>query len=193
MKIFQIGFNRCGTLSFTKFFVDNGIKSVHWLTEGRKNICLLATKNLSNNKKMFDGIDYTFYSDMEFVSSNKIIYLYEYFRTIDEQYPDSKFILNTRDVDDWINSRLNHQGPHQVKPYIERCMDYYKCNTEEVVEIWKEHYHNHIRNILEYFKDTPTKLLHFRLGESDGQDIINFLPNIKFKYSRFSLTHRGKK
>lgn len=30
MKIFQIGFNKCGAVSLHKFFLDNGLKSIHW-------------------------------------------------------------------------------------------------------------------------------------------------------------------
>ena len=30
MKVFQIGFNKCGTKSLMDFFVQNGYPSVHW-------------------------------------------------------------------------------------------------------------------------------------------------------------------
>jgi len=33
-KIFQIGFNKCGTTSIHQFLLNNGIRSVHW--EGGK-------------------------------------------------------------------------------------------------------------------------------------------------------------
>jgi hypothetical protein len=193
MKIFQIGFNRCGTLSLKKFFTSNGVKSVHWRTQDGKNVCLSAMENLNNNRKMFDGMDYTFYSDLEFVSSDKIVYLYENFKTMDEQYPDSKFILNTRDIDSWVNSRLNHQGPRLKSPYIDRCMNYYKCSQKEVVKVWKDHYHQHVKNVFEYFRDMSEKLLHFNLGESTGQDIVDFLPSIQFRHLDFPLTHVGGK
>ena len=114
MKIFQIGFNKCGTTSLYYFFLLNGIDSVHWKTrigKNRENICITAVKNLCSQKKIFEDLDYVFYSDMEYVSSKQIIYLYEYFNIIHDHYPNSKFILNTRNIDEWINSRLNHNGP----------------------------------------------------------------------------------
>ena len=30
IKIFQIGFNKCATVSLHKFFESNGLKSIHW-------------------------------------------------------------------------------------------------------------------------------------------------------------------
>ena len=30
IKVFQIGFNKCGTMSLCDFFIKNGHKSVHW-------------------------------------------------------------------------------------------------------------------------------------------------------------------
>jgi hypothetical protein len=187
MKIFQIGFNKCATTSLYFFFKLNGIESVHWAErqEGKINsiICLKAIENLSSNRNMFEGMEYVFYSDMEFISSRRIIYLYEYYKIMDEQYPDSKFILNTRNLDDWIKSRLNHQGPFETS-YLKRSMDYFRCNEDKVIKIWKNHYRNHINGVLSYFKNKPGKLLHFKLEKDDANNIIDFLPEFTFRFKK---------
>ena len=127
-RIFQIGFNRCGTTTLIRFFQANNLKCLHW---GRGSIAAgIEAARLEGKPLLFYVDGYFAYGDMEFVEveseSKRLlkkkpfrrlyknlpkdnltpIYAFENFRELDKQYPGSKFILNTRNVEDWINSRI---------------------------------------------------------------------------------------
>ena len=114
-KIFQIGFNKCGTVSLWvlfKYYCKPSIPCIHW-DDGK--LALKIENNLHQDKPLLSGYDYyTFYSDMESVfyenSYPTIIEAYKYYQILDKQYPHSKFILNTRNVDNWILSRINFKS-----------------------------------------------------------------------------------
>ena len=66
MKIFQIGFNKCGTKSLSDFFSNNGYLSVHWDNYKWDNH---FSKNQKENKPLLDGTNphVVFFSDIGFV------------------------------------------------------------------------------------------------------------------------------
>ena len=61
---------------------------------------------LNQIHKKLNYEDATVFSDMTKCSDNKDAK--DYYKLLDIQYPRSKFILNIRDVDNWILSRINH-------------------------------------------------------------------------------------
>jgi hypothetical protein len=96
-KIFQIGFNKCGTRSMHNFFIDLGLKSFHkW-----EKLSPTIQTNIKNNECLLKGVDdYDCFLDCVEILDN--------YKLLDLQYPNSLFILNTRNRDDWITSRLTH-------------------------------------------------------------------------------------
>ena len=66
--------------------------------------------NKRKDRPLLHGIDqFTFYCDMEsdIVCHGKVkqLYAYMYYKILDEQYPNSKFILNIRQLDDWARKQ----------------------------------------------------------------------------------------
>ena len=106
-KIFQIGFNKCGTKTLHHYFSRNGIKSVHW-DEGR--LAQRMFTNLATGKKLVAGYEqFDVFTDMEFLSKSGIyLEAYKLFPHLTSQYPEALFILNTRNREAWIRSRLEH-------------------------------------------------------------------------------------
>ena len=103
-KIFQIGFNRCGTTSIHRFLQANGFRSVHH-DSGR--LALIMDANLRHGRHILSGYEgYDAYSDMEILLPDLHIEAYRYYEQILQQVPGARFILNTRDVDRWVASRL---------------------------------------------------------------------------------------
>ena len=145
MKIFQIGFNKCGTSSLYHFFKGNGIASVH-----------------------LDGFDDD--SDDYFPCVHAYI---NYFTELDKQYPNSKFILNRRNLIKWIKSRQSHVFG-SGRTYLGSYMHHMKMTEEEVLTLWENQWNAHISNVLEYFKDRPNDLLVFNIEEDDATKIKDF-------------------
>lgn len=180
-KIFQIGFNKCGTVSLYALFKDHCkplLPCLHW-QEGK--LALQIENNLSKNLPLLTGYENNvFFSDMEAVyyenNYPKVISAYKYFHILDQQYPNSKFILNTRDINKWVLSRVNFKtflikmidnelvlGRPDYE-YILYYMDYYDTtNINDIASLWKNEYLRHVNNVRKYFANRPNDLLEYNL------------------------------
>ena len=188
-KIFQIGFNKCGTTSIHEVFCTSKIHIIHW-----DNGLLAQTikKNIDNNHIPLLGQyhNYNIFSDMEFISNDKMIFIYQnYFKDLDIAYPNSKFILNIRPLNNWINSRLNHTIKEPFD-YQKIYMKFYKLNnTEELVDLWKREWDTHITNVITYFYNRPNDLLIFDIENDNFQLFINFFYDILFSFNQLPKTN----
>jgi hypothetical protein len=208
-RIFQIGFNRCGTTTLIRFFQANNLKCLHW---GRGSIAAgIEAARLEGKPLLFYVDGYFAYGDMEFVEveseSKKLlkkkpfrrlyknlpkynltpIYAFENFRELDKQYPGSKFILNTRNVEDWINSRIR---------FLERGYFYCKhgdrfhSSQEALNQCWREHWDEHTSNVREYFSNRPEDLLEFDLDKDGPEKIADFFCDLNLDISKWG--HHNK-
>lgn len=190
-KIFQIGFNKCGTASLHHFFKKNGLISAHF-----ENGLLAETifSNAENNKPLLSGIEqFDAYTDMECITQYSYKYVAEtYFKQLYEQYPDSIFILNTRNVEKWLSSRVKHNKGSYLTRY--RCiMD---VQSHEIVEHWRKEYTEHISEVLDFFSDKPTSnFYHLKLDENGISDMGEYLSSVGFdiKVPQLGHTHKTKK
>jgi hypothetical protein len=114
------------------------------------------------------------FSDMSKDIDNK--YARDYYKILDKQYPNSKFILTTRNINDWIRSRRNH-GLGNI---LNHQRLFHKCDDETINDIWTKYYQEHLDDVKLYFADRPKDLLIFDL-DNDGQScekIIKFFDGI---------------
>lgn len=148
-KIFIIGFNKTATTTLHRTFKSNNFKSVHW-DKGRIDDEL---------KKYNDGFLGTYenndvFSDSPFIQKN--------FKKFYKKYPNSLFILNYRNKNDWICSRLNHMINHRNrrKGDGEKYAKYF-CNKmsipylgiEETIKYWSNEHDEHQENVRNFFKN----------------------------------------
>ena len=197
MKVFVIGFNKCGTTSLHEFFKRNGIASVHYDVVRSGPNTNLAKKFFDNREKnlpLLDGIDeFQVYTDMEHQAARRNLSAYLHFDEIDAQYPGSRFILNLRDKDSWLKSRANHNNGR----YAQRQMVSNKVETlEEVTAVWSDLWDSHIAKVRAHFADRPDQLLEFRIDEDEPRKIADFLPEWDLdpaKFGRHNVTPGEKK
>jgi hypothetical protein len=150
-KIFAIGFNKSGTTSLHALFESLGRPSYH-------------------------GVDWRACDNLDLLRS------YDCFSDdipqdlpkLDRMFPSSKFILQVRELDTWIYSRLAH-----IDRY--RGVEGYKQTptwdtTEHAVKTWIEQRNRHHLHVLSYFQDRPSDLL-----------VVNFIrdPSAATRISRF--------
>ena len=154
MKVLAIGFNRCGTQSLHKMFLDNGYESIHW-NWGK------AEDTMKENHKLgiplLTGYESaTLFSDIEFLTRHFILFA--------EQYPKAKFIYNYREVEGWIKSRKN----------------LFKTNGWVIDEAyWRGDWKHHKLMVKEYFTgERKNRLLEFDIEKDSGEKIANFLPEL---------------
>lgn len=213
-RVFQIGFNRCGTTSLLYFFRNNGYAAVHRRAGRLARAGTLAVgmelarregKPLLSYAGRFD-----LYSDMEKINVARDvvkplaprvfkrlrrhlapgekplpIFAFMYFAELDAQYPGSRFILNTRDVDRWVASRLRfNEGKYRSCHHGDRA----HASDEELGDCWRKEWRKHHEAVQAHFSDRPEALLVFNI-EQDGPDkLIDFLPEFDLDAS-----HWGKR
>lgn len=187
-RIFQIGFNKCGTRTLFNFFKRNQVPSIHY--DGGR-IAGSMFRHHRNNRHLID-IRYknvVFFSDMEniYKESNPLYVSQHLFKKLDRQCPNSKYILNTRNREDWITSRKAHQGGDYLR-YVAQKMN---CSEVEVVDYWKMEWDTHHQNVLDYFKDRPLDLLVFNIDIHGPRRLANFFqPYLKLDTQFYG--HQGK-
>lgn len=174
-KIWQIGPNKSGSTTLFHFFLKNKIPSIHYGPQGK-----LATSIYENHlqgKTLIapEYAKYTAFFDMENIYADPPIYAGQtLYKELDKQYPGSKFILNTRDEDNWIKSRLAHTDIMNGKSYAQVLCEKYKITEEELVKLWREEFTQHKQEVLEYFKDRPKDLLVFDIENDTPEKICEF-------------------
>lgn len=161
-KIFLIGFNKTGTTSFQSIFEKHVGSSIHhtdWW--GYSNLIErklvgethhktivdkdTAINHFSKHKCFTDGYEGWYGTDLE-------SQLLPDLKFLDENFPNSKFILNTRSLDKWLLSRLYNF--HNVTVYPVTTID---INNDEaimgILEDWvnvHEYWYNYV---IDYFQD----------------------------------------
>jgi hypothetical protein len=98
-RIFGIGLNKTGTMSFHEAMSILGFESLHW---GGPAIRERVEAALDSGRPLLSNLDQRFdaFSDIEVLSRN--------FELLDTQYQGSRFVLTVRPVDEWIDSRRRH-------------------------------------------------------------------------------------
>jgi hypothetical protein len=141
-------------------------------------------QHIENKKLLSNYEDTVFFSDMEsdIVIDGKPNWIHahvDYYKLLDEQYPNSKFILNTRNTEDWIKSRCNFlMSPNGRKnEYIEYTKLVHNTDTETVIDLWRNQWKTHHIDVLEYFKDRPKDLLVYDIDVDTTDKIIDFFKN----------------
>lgn len=176
-KIFIIGFNKTGTRTLHHFFAKNKISALHW---DNNNLIRTMNRNMALKRPLLhNGIscvgvkydDITVFSDMTDDICCKDAK--DYYQLLDEQYPESKFILNIRDTQSWIQSRHNH---HAV---TKRHMSFYGLtgdgDIKKLEKIWADMHKKHHESVIEYFSGRPKDLLVYDLIKDNPNKIVSFL------------------
>ena len=183
MKIFQIGFNKCGTNSICTLFdkyTDKNLKCVHW-DEG----LLAKTIKYNTTNQIYPILgkynSYNVISDMEHSKKDEIILAHkDYFIQLDQSYPGAKFILNIRPIDNWIRSRLNHEQNHP-NSYVDKYKKFFGLrSTQDVIDLWRLHWKEHLHNVKKYFFKR-NNLLVYDIEKDNFAKFSIFFPELTFK------------
>lgn len=191
--IFVIGFPKAGTSSIQYAFDCAEIKTLHWarynlpkkeshlghVWRGEKPAACIGM--LVKWAKQ-DGVPlltympgYEAFTQMDVSLSERLNYWpqLEDVPILDQQYPNSKFIFNTRPIHKWISS-VNRWGTLRkrlIKLDIPGLPPGAGAKDEEL-ELWHDW---HKDNMVQYFADKPGKLLVFDIENDNPQNLADFL------------------
>jgi hypothetical protein len=163
MKIFGIGLNKTGTISLHEALETLGFRSLH---HGGPDVRHAVERAFDEALPLLQYLDdHDAFSDIEFLSVN--------YALLDEQYPGSKFVLTTRDLPGWLQSRRRH-----VERNVARAAAGEYSGTFLTVDLdaWTQQWVTHHSRVSAYFTDRPNDLLVMNIVAGDGYpELCSFL------------------
>ena len=203
IKIFNLGFGKSGTESIHNLFLNMGCNSVHWAMYNKKQVNTENIEAAINSQQILDehDKDHKFYVAkliFDAINNNKSLLHYfandvnayiqmghckddfcfmphlTYFKDLNEQYPNSLFILLRRNITKHILSIDNWGGLRER--FINADLPYLppgKGKTDKELEIFIK---NHYENVTKYFnKVAPNKLLTYDIENDKLDKLLDFI------------------
>jgi hypothetical protein len=185
-KVFQIGFNKCGTRSLKAFFKKNGFRCVHW-DDGK--LAKAMFKNKASGRSLICGYEqFDVFTDMENMQGKNSLEAYKLYPDLAKEFPDALFILNTRDRERWIGSRLRHREGKLA----ENWKAHYGVTTdEELIAQWTEDWDAHHRQVKDFFHGSSYRFLVFDIEKDSPERLVEALPEANLdprKYDQVGST-----
>eukprot|EP01083_Nonionella_stella_P039631 107762_1 len=202
--IFQIGFNKCGTRTLTQFFRSNHIRSAHWLdSPGHHWIHhVMIGRYLQNAPILIDYYrQFMFYADFDAMSEDASGILV--WQILFQQYKNSKFILNIRDINHWLKSRYLHlMSDRRPSTYCLHCfyVDWVRIVTNstlsdvEILNQWAHNWYTHHCNVIQFFKrmNASHNLLIFDVENDSISTMIGFFNGFNLRLNGSYWGYQGK-
>jgi hypothetical protein len=187
--IFFIGFNKCGTTSFHKLLTGSGIPSVHWRISPQESLARTMMSNLALGYRPFLQYEgYVGFSDLAFSDDTIYVEGCRLFREIHRYYPEAYFVLNTRDEDGWIRSRLAHQNG-RIIGHVTAATG---LSEDEVIDGWRAVFRRHHDEVESHFNDCP-RYLRFDIETDDISDFAKLVePNFTIDTTHWRKANRNR-
>ncbi|MFT5668595.1 MAG: hypothetical protein ACI9DK_002800 [Vicingaceae bacterium] len=167
-KIFCIGFHKTGTSSLAKALNMLGFKVCRRLS---------MLQEIVPDLKLIDHLKKNEYHEIIQIAEEFDAFVDNpwplIFKELDQNFPDCKFILTTRNEENWIESVCNYfkNSSTEIREII-----YGQGSPIGNEELYLTRYREHNKNVQEYFENKPNKLLILDLIENDKwNSLCNFL------------------
>jgi hypothetical protein len=160
-KIFCVGLNKTGTTSLHQAFQILGLRSVHYIDDKGNNIKEIIENNYLTGDNIIKGLEkYEAFSDWD-----RPPYTVDIVKEFDKQYPDSSYILNTRSLGDWLNSREKHVRKNQERKRKNPDEDIGWLKIDRIG--WQIEFETHYHEVNKYFEGREGDLLVFDVTKGD--------------------------
>lgn len=184
-RVFQIGFNKCGTRTLHRFFELNGFRAVHW--DGGR-LARTMFRNLANGDRLIEGYErFEAFSDMEFITRAFAFEAFKLFPRLADEFPDALFLLNTRDREDWIRSRFEHRDGVYARTWKA------VLNVSDdagLADRWRAEWDRHHDRVERFFAGGHRRFLKFEIGRDSPDLIARQFPDRTFDYSRYRVRNK---
>lgn len=197
-KLFVIGFNKTGTESMKHFLISLGRKFANQ-RYGEVLFQSILKDEYEKLHRLISTADS--FKDIPYNINNVFIEL-------DKSYPDSKFILTTRDSESWFKS-IKHfhkkfgvnisESIKNVKYvsndffylYYTECLNFdfnlsYDDNKFNMINA----YESYNQRVKDYFKDKPDKLLVIDLFDTNKSEKVCDFLGIKYKNQQYPHSNK---
>jgi hypothetical protein len=155
-KIFNIGLNRAGTTSLAEALRLLGFSTAHYRHRGVRLYDLII-HNARRGRRLFDGLEEQCDAFSDFAGRH-------FYAELDRQYPGSKFILTTRELDGWLDSRERKVLLNRARP------DYRYGFLAIDREGWARERAAYVSRLQAHFAGRPGDLLVIDIPAGEGWD-----------------------
>ena len=183
-RIYVLGFNRCGTRSLTTAFKQAGIGCVHWdrnqlmlaiLGDLRRHGRINLPSHYPGSNAFLDLIHVPEHGESgdQILSEGTLLH-----RQLIDSDPDAYFILNTRSVEGWLQSRCRHLNGSFLEIYRQHLsrLRGEQLSVDNVLMEWRRMWHQAHAEILERFQQQPQlRSLVFDIEHSPYSNLKQFL------------------
>jgi hypothetical protein len=176
-RIFGIGLNKTGTISLHQALEHLGYRSLHW---GGPTVRQAIEANEAAGRPLLHGFD-------EWDAFSDILVLSERYGMLDRQHPGSRFILTTRPMEDWVESRRAHVLRNQAR--AERG-EYQGTFLTVEPDVWRAEFLAHHEAVDRYFAGRDD-LLVLRIAEGDGYEALCPFLEVAVPADPFPHRHRA--
>ncbi|MEM7057286.1 MAG: hypothetical protein AAF557_06850 [Pseudomonadota bacterium] len=151
----------------------NGIRCVQYQADDSNTVLGTAiAANLSAGRPLMAGLQrYSAFLDMSIVTPEFVFEGCRLFWQMHAEYPNSYFILNTRPIENWIDSRALYLDGL----YAERYADAFGYDEVKIQQVWRKQYLAHLSDVRAHFAEDSGKFLEFNIEEDDPVLIADFL------------------
>lgn len=169
-RVFQIGFNKCGTKSIGAYLRGCGYKHFDFSSEEEGFGAVIIAENIKARRPILYGLEkYDSFSDLEYVTPTLIVEAYKEVERLFAEYPEAKYILNIRDKNYWIESRCRQAGGNYLKFF----QQFYDAPCEKIIQMWSESYDQHIAKVKKVIPEENLFILN--LESIDEPELAEFL------------------
>lgn len=159
-KIFGIGLGKTGTRSLADALRHLGHRTLHKGDQATSDLVVRAEA---------EGVPLLTHVGTEFTGYLNVQALVDRFAALDEQYPDSKFILTTRDLPSWLDSRERHRRANQERAARGEYDGPYTTIDRDGWIAEREAHHSAVHA---HFADRPDQLLVMDIVNGDGWELL---------------------
>jgi len=171
MKVFQIGFNKCGTSSIYYRLDALGFSATHLKTHDGRYIASIMQENLYHGQHILTGLEaYDAFTDIEDVREDAFVEGYKFYPQILRQVDDARFILNIRDRERWVRSRLEHNNGAYAAALLKLSG---LPTLDALAESWRQDWNCHLEQVSATIP--ADRLLVHDIETDDPADIDRFL------------------
>jgi hypothetical protein len=197
-RVVAVGFNKCGTRSLARLFARAGHPVVHhklrvgwparlWAT---RRIGRLMRLNVDAGRPVFFGAEHhIFYGDLIDSSAQGSFDGNTLYQRILADYPDTILLLNWRDREDWIRSRMRHgHGEFAARERRLRGLS----GSEELAGAWRREWDQHLAAVRGFMATRPQQLIDFQLDHDSIEDLVLRLSAYGLRPEHFSDIGRSR-
>ena len=170
--------NKMATTSFHELFKASGYKSWHYscMDEVTREPLMLAQQmgqNVDENKYVMSSVDHAqVYSDLFFHREYAWVDGVKWFQRIYNEHPDSYFILQTREMEAWLESKCRHKDGD----YMRRCCEYHDLEHDEMLEWFRNDREEHEDTVRSFFTNKKyANFLEWNLTTDPISKFIDFV------------------